>query len=85
MTDDGDDIAMSRRVVATDVPLPPDRAFVIQLRAPAASGGELFVGRAEHIASGAAVRFGSVEDLVAFVRTVLGMSPSPHDREGGES
>jgi hypothetical protein len=30
------------------VPLPPERAFVVQLRAPAAGGDDRFVGRAEH-------------------------------------
>src|SRR5262245_40040301 len=44
----------------SDVPLPPERAFVIQLRAPAAGGDDHFVGRAEHIASGLAAHFGSV-------------------------
>lgn len=53
------------------VPLPPERAFVIQLRAPSAGDGELFVGRAEHIASGLAARFGSVTELVGFVQQVL--------------
>lgn len=52
-------------------PLPADRAFVVQFRAPGATGGELFVGRAEHIASGDAARFRSVEDLIAFVTKVL--------------
>lgn len=53
------------------VPLPPERAFVIQLRAPSAGGGELFVGRAEHIASGLAARFGSVTELIGFMTQVL--------------
>ena len=61
------------------VPLPPERAFVIQLRAPSAGDGELFVGRAEHIASGLAARFGSVMELIGFVQQVLaaqGQSPA---------
>jgi hypothetical protein len=44
---------------------------VIQLRAPADGGDELFEGRAEHIASGAAARFASVTELLGFVREVL--------------
>jgi hypothetical protein len=57
---------------ATDAaPLPPERAFVIQLRAQADGDGELFVGRAEHIASGLAARFGSVTELIGFVQQVL--------------
>ncbi len=51
-------------------PLPPDRAFVIPLRTTA-DGDELFVGRAEHIASDRAARFASMPELVAFVRHVL--------------
>ena len=68
------------------MPLPPERAFVIQLRAPAAGGRDHFVGRAEHIASGAAAHFGSVRELVAFVRQVLSAGErSPRsEREGGE-
>jgi hypothetical protein len=66
------DIAGPARFPNAGVPLPPERAFVIQLRAPAAAGGDdHFVGRAEHIASGAAAHFGSVRELVDFVRQVL--------------
>jgi len=68
------------------VPLPPERAFVIQLRAPAAGGDDHFVGRAEHIASGAAAHFGSVRELVDFVRQVLSAAERSQrsEREGGE-
>jgi len=58
-------------LVTGALPLPPERAFVIQLRAPAEGDGELFVGRAEHIASGLAARFGSVSELMGFVQQVL--------------
>ena len=60
-----------RALEATEAPLPAERAFVVQLRAPAEPDGELFVGRAEHMASGTAVRFGSAEDLIAFITKVL--------------
>jgi hypothetical protein len=60
---------------ATQAPFPAERAFVVQLRAQAASSGDLFVGRAEHIASGAEVRFGSAEDLIAFITKVLTRLP----------
>ncbi len=59
-------------------PLPPDRAFVIQLRTTA-DGDELFVGRAEHIASGRAARFASMTELVAFVRHVLAAQDTSAD------
>jgi len=58
-------------LAAGAVPLPPERAFVIQLRAPSAGDEDLFVGRAEHIASGLAARFGSVTELIGFVQQVL--------------
>ncbi len=56
---------------ASEAPLPADRAFVVQLRAQADPDGDLFVGRAEHIASGTAERFGSIEELMAFIEKVL--------------
>ena len=55
----------------SEAPLPAERAFVVQLRAPAGPDGEVFVGRAEHIASGTTARFGSAEDLIAFITKVL--------------
>jgi len=61
---------------ATEAPLPAERAFVVQLRALPDPAGDLFVGRVEHIASGAAVRFGSVDDLIAFITKVLAPEPS---------
>jgi len=55
---------------ASGSPLPADRAFVVQLRR-ADPGDDLFVGRVEHIASGAAERFASAEGLIGFVTRVL--------------
>lgn len=57
--------------MANQPPLPPDRAFVVQFRTPAASGPGLFAGRIEHLTSGAAGSFASVDDLVGFVTRVL--------------
>jgi len=57
-----------RSGVATDeVPLPPERAFVVQLRPLSDPAGELFVGRIEHIASGTVFRFDSAAELTAFI------------------
>ena len=56
--------------------LPPDRAFVVQLRAQGDAGAELFVGRVEHITSGAAERFDSAEGLITFVTRVLASAAS---------
>jgi hypothetical protein len=61
---------------ATQAPLPADRAFVIQLRAQP-SGDDPFVGRAEHIASGATARFHSSDDLLAFLRSMLAPDAPP--------
>jgi hypothetical protein len=63
---------------ATQAPLPADRAFVIQLRAQP-SGDDPFVGRAEHIASGATARFHSLDDLLAFLRSMLAPDAPPGD------
>jgi hypothetical protein len=56
---------------ATEAPLPAERAFVVQLRAQADPRADLFVGRAEHMASGTAARFGSAQELIAFITQVL--------------
>jgi len=63
-------------------PLPVDRAFVVQLRAPTLAGDEPFAGRAEHIASGTAARFATAESLIDFIREVLAAEGSvgmPHE------
>ena len=59
-----------RSIVATDVPLPPERAFVVRLRPLIDPPGELFVGRIEHIASGTAFRFGSAAELTDFITRI---------------
>ena len=79
------DTAGAPRFADPGAPLPVERAFVIQLRAPAASGGELFVGRAEHIASGVATRFGCVTELLDFVRQVLSAGAPETQQQEGEN
>ena len=59
----------------TELPFPPERAFVVQLRPQADPGGEFFVGRVEHIASGEFVRFGSAAELLAFISNVARVTP----------
>jgi len=59
-------------------PLPAERAFVVQLRAATATAGELFVGRAEHMASGSAARFSSAAELIAFITRILAGDDDPH-------
>jgi hypothetical protein len=64
-------------------PLPPDRAFVVQLRAQRDAGAELIAGRVEHLTSGAAERFDSAEGLIAFVTRVL--APVAASTPGGQA
>lgn len=45
--------------------LRPERAYVLQLGEPAPNAA--ISGRIEHIASGAAMRFGSVDELLRFL------------------
>lgn len=52
--------------VESDTPLPPDQAFIVQLR-PQTAPDTLFVGRLEHIVTGAVRRFGSAEELLALL------------------
>ena len=56
--------------VVPDAPLSPQWAFVVQFRA--APGGPAYTaGRVEHLVSGQAVRFHSLEALLAFMIQVL--------------
>ncbi|MBY0279871.1 hypothetical protein K2Z84_31430 [Candidatus Binatia bacterium] len=74
------------RLAASFEALPPERAFVIQLLAASDGDAERFAGRAEHVASGEAARFGSIPELIAFVRHVLaseGTTPACETIRGG--
>ena len=71
-------------------PLPPERAFVVQLRQPRAADGEIFTGRVEHVSSGEGVRFESAAELIAFIEKIGGhttdrsrtTAPSPVEPRG---
>lgn len=52
-------------------PLSPHRAFVLQLREADSINGGRFTGRVEHVTSGQATRFGSVDELLTFIGQVL--------------
>jgi hypothetical protein len=54
-----------------DAPLSPHWAFVVQLLEGTALRPEALHGRVEHIMSGQATHFSSVEDLLAFMARVL--------------
>jgi hypothetical protein len=51
--------------------LPADYAFVVQFRAEAKLGTGQCTGRVEHVVSGQATHFDSVEELLAFMARVL--------------
>jgi hypothetical protein len=56
---------------AADQPLPVQRAFVVQLHATVDVAQARLVGRVEHVVSGQATHFHSLEDLLAFMARVL--------------
>jgi len=59
------------------LPLPTNRAFVVQLRAQ--PPGTLFAweGRVDHVVSGQTTHFHSLEELVAFISRVLAGVQTP--------
>ena len=54
-----------------DRPLPVQRAFVVQLHATAAVAHGQLTGRVEHVLSGQAAHFHSMDELLAFIARVL--------------
>jgi hypothetical protein len=67
--------------------LSPHRAFVVQFRAETEVGQGRCTGRVEHVVSGQATRFISLEELLAFMAQVLAtVRAPPHRRpKRGES
>lgn len=57
-------------------PLSPYRAFVVQLREQADVEKGQWAGRVEHLTSGQAAHFQSVDELLAFVVRVLALRAS---------
>lgn len=56
---------------AADRPLPVQRAFVVQLHATAAVAHRRLNGRVEHVLSGQAAHFRTLDELLAFIARVL--------------
>ena len=52
-------------------PLSPHRAFVVQFRAETDVAAGHLVGRVEHMVSGQATTFHTLEDLLAFLASIL--------------
>ena len=61
--------------------LSPHRAFVVQFRAEADVGQGQCTGRVEHVVSGQAARFASLEELLAFIAQVLATVRAPPQRK----
>ena len=54
-----------------NVSLPPSRAFVVQFRTDINVEARHYTGRVEHVTSGQAARFQSLDALLAFIARVL--------------
>ena len=52
-------------------PLPTNRAFVVQFRAQPLGASSSYDGRIEHLVSGQVARFHSLDELLAFMVSVL--------------
>ena len=63
-------------VTENEIPFPPDRAFVVQLRRRPTPHAEIFVGRVEHIASGEVTRFDSAAELMDFIARLGAENPA---------
>jgi hypothetical protein len=61
-------------------PLSPHRAFVVQFRADSDVTRDCCAGRVEHVVSGQAAHFSSLEELLAFIARVLATVRSPPRR-----
>jgi hypothetical protein len=61
--------------------LSPHRAFVVQFRAETDVGQGRCTGRVEHVVSGQATRFASLEELLAFIAQVLAAIRAPPHRK----
>ena len=59
------------------LPLPTNRAFVVQLRAQPPGAPLAWDGRVEHVVSGQATHFHSLEELLAFISRVLADTQAP--------
>jgi hypothetical protein len=58
-------------------PLSPYRAFVVQFRTETDIARGCVTGRVEHVVSGQATHFASIEELLAFIGRVLSTIRAP--------
>ena len=61
-------------------PLSPHRAFVVQFRTETDMARGRCMGRVEHVVSGQATHFASLEELLAFMARVLATVRAPPRR-----
>jgi hypothetical protein len=59
------------------LPLPTNRAFVVQFRAQPPEAPLAWDGRVEHVVSGQVTHFHSLEELMAFIGRVLAGVQAP--------
>jgi hypothetical protein len=59
------------------LPLPTDRAFVVQLRDQPTGAPWSWDGRVEHVVSGQMTHFHSLDELLAFIRRVVAGVQAP--------
>ena len=64
----------------SESPLSPSRAFVVQFRTETQVAQGRVRGRVEHVVSGQATHFASVEELLAFIGHVLASLRAPPRR-----
>ena len=61
----------------TESPLSPYRAFVVQFRVETNVTHGRYAGRVEHVVSGQAAHFASLEELLVFIGRVLARVRAP--------
>jgi hypothetical protein len=66
---------------ADESPLSPHKAFVVQLRENSDVERDQWAGRIEHVTSGQATHFQSVEELLSFVVRVLAASGKQNPKQ----
>jgi hypothetical protein len=59
------------------LPLPTNRAFVVQFRDQPTGASLAWDGRVEHVVSGQMTHFHSLDELLAFIRRVLAGVQAP--------
>jgi hypothetical protein len=80
-------LAPTQEKLQTESPLSPYRAFVVQFHTETEVTQGKVSGRVEHVVSGQATHFVSVEELLSFIGHVLATVRAPPRRrpKGGET